>query len=129
MPITVICPHCHTRLKCADQVAGQRIRCPSCRTPISIMTPTTAPQDDVSRPDLAVPHSGHRFRPGRKKSYPTALAGVLLFIGSAVLIAAYVVPWWGITAFERPKPFRKGYAPSDEEITAFNNLEQRIGNC
>lgn len=89
------------------------------------MTPTTAPPDDASRPDLVVPHSGHRFRPARKKLYPTTLTGILLFIGSAVLIAAYVVPWWSLTASEPPKPSRKGYEPSDEEIQAFNKLERR----
>jgi len=36
MPIQVTCHHCHKRLNAPDQMAGARVKCPSCRAVIQI---------------------------------------------------------------------------------------------
>jgi len=54
MPIRLVCSGCKKTLKVADTLAGKRVKCPGCQTPITIPNSTTTETTPVPAP-AAVP--------------------------------------------------------------------------
>ena len=57
--ITFLCHLCRTRLSVGDELAGQYVRCPSCRTATPAPTPSAGPAPSPSF--IGVPGTGRRF--------------------------------------------------------------------
>jgi DNA-directed RNA polymerase subunit RPC12/RpoP len=57
MTIRVKCPSCQQTLKAEDRHAGRTVRCPACRSPVTIPSPEPEPAEETLDPfaDLAEP--------------------------------------------------------------------------
>jgi hypothetical protein len=90
MPISVICPGCHTRFKVGDQHAGKTGACPKCKGPIQI--PAAADEVVIHEPasEAGAKNAQGRnvLKPIRRKETKFSLNAAMIVGGAAALTFA-----------------------------------------
>lgn len=148
MPIRVTCTGCHARFDVSEKFAGKEGPCPKCKKIIKV--PSADEQVVVHAPE----HSGPKDSKGRAILKPISrqdtrlsgliitliLAGIALFIGSAILIRGMypdknLLPYWllalGAVLVAVPISFAAYTFLRNQEAAAFagQDLWVRIGIC
>lgn len=104
MAISFTCPSCEHRLKVKDELAGRKVKCPSCGNGVSV----PADEDEEEPAKMAQPRrkgqddASDEERPRKKKKKKKGNKGLVigLAVGAVVLVAVVVVL---VIVLTRPK--------------------------
>lgn len=87
MPISVICPSCHTRFKVGDQHAGKTGACPKCKGPITI--PAEGEEVIIHAPEMELGAKNAQgksvLKPIRRKETKFSANMTVMVVGVALL--------------------------------------------
>jgi len=71
MPISLVCSNCEKNLKIPDEMAGKKVRCPACKTVLTV--PAVEEEEEAVDEDEAPPPP--KKKPAAKKTYTSPKAG------------------------------------------------------